>query len=139
MSVKFRLPEDLPVPRPDARAGEPDHPVLIHVALSRAAALARQGRYPEAERLLADLKLSPPQAVPVLHLHARMLAQEGRLPEAMEEWKRVLHIDPRHRGAAEGLREAALVLRRPLWAASLLSWPVAGAVFLGFLALPLGR
>jgi hypothetical protein len=139
MSVKFRLPEDLPVPRSDARAAEPDHPILVHVALSRSAVLARQGRYPEAERLLAGLKLSPPQAVPVLHLHARMLAQEGRLPEAMEEWKRVLHIEPGHRGAAEGLREVSLVLRRPLWVASLLSWPVAGALFLGFLALALGR
>src|SRR5579859_4495226 len=133
MGAKFRLPEDLPVPRADARGADADHPILVQVALSRAAALARAGRYAEAEKLLVDLRVGRVQAIPLLHLHARILAQCGRLSEASEEWKRVLEVDPRHEGALVGLREAARILARPHWSPALLAWPA--AVFAGILAI----
>jgi type VI secretion system protein ImpK len=133
MASSFRVPEELPVPRTTARGGEPDHPVLVQVALSRSATLARQGRYDEAERLLSELRLSSHQAVPVLHLRARILAQQGRLMEAAEDWKRVLSTDPRHESAAAGLREIALLLRRPPLIGAFLSWPVAGVLLMGLL------
>jgi len=132
---KFRFPGDLPLPGGGGEAPSPDSPLLVQLALSRAADLARGGNYEEAVRLLADLRLSSRQAVPVFDLCARIRAQIGMYEEAADLWKRVLQVDAAHEGARAGLREIQRLRARPLWLAAVLSWPVALAIAAGVLVL----
>lgn len=135
MVDKFRFPGELPLPTGGGEPPSPDSPLVVQLALSRAADLARAGHYEEAVRLLADLRLSSRQAVPVFDVCARIRAQIGMYEEAADLWKRVLQVEPGHEGARAGLREIQLLRARPLWLAAVLSWPVALAVAAGVLVL----
>jgi type VI secretion system protein ImpK len=64
--------------------------ILNQLLIAKATSLAREGRYAEAENLL-DPESSNPV---VLDLLARIKAQEGRLNEAEDLWRKALELDP---------------------------------------------
>lgn len=73
---------------------------LDHARLSQAHALAHAGSYAEADSILGELD---PQQVAVLHLRARIRAQQGRAKEAEQLWLATLLRSPDHAGARAGL------------------------------------
>lgn len=62
--------------------------------ICRSAKLARQGKYQEAENLLAVFATDGPLATTVLDLRARMYAQQGRFVEAEYCWLEALQRSP---------------------------------------------
>lgn len=87
---------------------------------SQAVTFARQGRFRDAEGLLAA---SGGEEAPIeaLDLRARMAAQQGQLAAAEQLWLSVLARDPGHHGALTGVATArARQSRRSI--APLLAW-----------------
>lgn len=62
--------------------------------ICRSAKLARQGKYQEAEQLLALLAIDGPLAETVLDLRAKVYAQQGRFVEAEHCWLEALRRSP---------------------------------------------
>jgi flagellar motor protein MotB len=79
------------------------------VALAQARALARVGRYAEAEELLEGPWDEAEQSVTALDLKARIHAQQGRLDEADRCWAEVAELAPGNAAATEGRRRIAAV------------------------------
>ncbi|MFI0405963.1 flagellar motor protein MotB [Actinomadura sp. 3N508] len=106
------------------------------VAVAQARALARAGRYAEAEELLEGEDGSV-----VLDLKARMYAQQGRLDEADRCWAGVAALSPGDPGAAEGRRRIARIRataaspRRFVLARSAFRLGTASVVLLAFVML----
>ncbi|TDD32229.1 hypothetical protein E1287_23680 [Actinomadura sp. KC06] len=106
------------------------------VTVAQARALARAGRYAEAEELLEG-----EHGAVVLDLKARMYAQQGRLDEADRCWAEVAAISPGDPGAAEGrrriaqIRAAAASPRRFVLARSAFRLGTAAVVLLAFVML----
>jgi type VI secretion system protein ImpK len=74
-----------------------------NAVLARAGALAREGRYADAEDLIRSAGPYS-ESGEALNLLAKIFAQQGRWQEAAECWTRVLGMTPGHQGAAAGLR-----------------------------------
>lgn len=97
--------------------------LLEGLALGRAAALARAGRYEEALALLEADATDGPEAAgavddvdgsaAVLDLKARIAAQQRRYEEAEALWGRAAEMDPGRPEYAAGARRAAAYRRRP--------------------------
>ncbi|MFI0366699.1 OmpA family protein [Actinomadura sp. 1N219] len=105
------------------------------VTVAQARALARAGRYAEAEELL-DGEHGPV----VLDLKARMYAQQGRLDEADRCWAEVAALSPGDPGAAEGRRRIAQIRaaaspRRFVLARSVFRLGTAAVILLAFVML----
>lgn len=77
--------------------------LMMQALLSRAAALARQGRYDSAELVLAGLPRDMPESIDLL---ARIRAQQGRMRDAAELWTKALRLDPSNVKFRDGLRKA---------------------------------
>jgi flagellar motor protein MotB len=75
---------------------------LSRLGWLQAAAAARSGDLNQAEAILQARSRQQPTPEN-LDLLARVLAQQGRLTEAEQAWKRVLHISPQHANARAGL------------------------------------
>lgn len=114
-------------PAAAAPAELPTAAVLRQIVFSRAADLARSGRYRAAEMLLSDLVVFDP-TVEIVDLLARIRAQQGRLAEAAVLWRRVVDVlEPRHEGAWAALARIAEVQRRAesrqIVRRTIASWP----------------
>jgi outer membrane protein OmpA-like peptidoglycan-associated protein len=77
--------------------------LMMQALLSRAAFLARQGRYDSAELVLAGLPSDMPESIDLL---ARIRAQQGRMRDAAELWTKALRLDPSNGRFRDGLRKA---------------------------------
>jgi flagellar motor protein MotB len=77
------------------------------LALAQARALARHGRYAEAEELLDEAWQDAEPGVAVLDLRARIHAQQGRLEQADECWARAQRLAPDDPEIADGRRRIA--------------------------------
>lgn len=92
--------------RPDRLAA-----LLQQAVLAQAAALARSGRYAEAEAVLAELKYDASSQV--LDLQAKIRAQQGKLVEAVELWKKAETRTPGRADYAAAQRRAARLSAEP--------------------------
>ncbi len=88
--------------------------LLLQVTLSMAAALARGGRYDEAEACLADVIHGENTQSAALHLLARMRAQQGRFSEAESLWTQAARLDPGTRAYAAGIQRIHRLQAKPL-------------------------
>jgi flagellar motor protein MotB len=111
---------------PDGDGATLLHTTLSHIMLSKAAILAREGRYAAAESMINDLVSGEAAITPALDLMARIRAQQGRLFEATDFWKRALEAAPENDAYRAGLRRIERILNRPMWAGTIL--PFAAAV-----------
>src|ERR1041385_4808638 len=86
---------------------------LEQFSIAQAAELARSGDFARAESLLSPLigRAAPPVAA--LDLQARICAQQGRLFEAAECWRKALQSAPDHPAAQAGLAQLQRMQRRP--------------------------
>jgi type VI secretion system protein ImpK len=106
-------------------AGAPAAWTWRQAALASAAQVARAGRLDDAAELLAGLPTEVGAAPAVRDLLARIRAQQGRLLDAADCWKRALEMDPGNEASREGLRRIERMQSRPLWVGMVL--PVAAA------------
>jgi flagellar motor protein MotB len=142
MEGKYKFPGELPMPPEGGESDSPDRPdprLAVHMTLSRAAELARGGRYDEANLLMGDLRFTPHQAPAVHHLLACIRAQVGLFDEAEKHWKKVLQYDREHEGARKGLRAIQRLRSRSGLFSTLLAWPVALSILAGFTFLMVAR
>ena len=89
--------------------------VLDTVVLSQATRLARDGRLPDAEQLLAGRAHAPDTPAVVLDLLAKVYAQQGRLAEACNLWTRALQADPGNPAMAGALAKATAAKGHVPW------------------------
>ena len=95
--------------------------LLLRVAVSKAAELARKGRFDEARDLLLAIAPNHDDEPVVLDLLARIAAQQGRLSEAENLWIRASYAEPSGRQYSAGLERIARMHRRPVWLGPLAS------------------
>jgi len=113
-----------------AAGGESLEATVRQVALARAAALARAGRYRAAEELLAAGAAKGEDAA-ALDLRARICAQQGRYSEAAGLWRRAVQLDPAKPEYAAALRLAARSEGRPSWFYGISKLLLGGVLLLG--------
>ena len=106
--------------------------LLDRITLARAAELARDGHYAEAEEVLSAGKGEPADSPAALDLLARIRAQQGRLSEADKLWVRALQLDPGNSAYALALRRSAALQHGSRQATVLL--PLAACVIVCVLA-----
>jgi Uma2 family endonuclease len=88
--------------------------LIRQLVLAQATDLARAGCYTEAEDVLTQLL--DEQGLPLaLDLRARMCAQQGKLREAREFWKRALQLDPTNGAYVAGLLRLSLYRSHRWW------------------------
>lgn len=110
--------------------------LLRQTVLSRAADLARFGRYSQAESLIMDIiQEDDPDIKPsVLDLLARIRAQQGRISEAESLWLKASKLAPSNEAYRDALERIADMQKRPVWLATL--WTLfVGVVFLAAILL----
>lgn len=105
--------------------------LLLQITLSKAADLARVGRYSEAEGLLSEATRGEKIRPEILDLLARIHAQQGRFLEAQAFWTQASQLDPSNEVYQAALRRIAKTQSQPVWLASLLPLMVWLAVGLG--------
>jgi tetratricopeptide (TPR) repeat protein len=95
-------------------------PTYLDAGLALADLLRRTGLAAQATRLLVDLLLAEPYALGALVLLGRVLADEGRFPDAIAALSRVLRFHPEHTEALfhRGLAEA----KRRRYGAAIADW-----------------
>ncbi len=96
--------------------------LLVRVSFYEAAELARSGNYIAAEAILQELLLSANPPSPVLDLQARICAQQGRLAEASEFWRKALQKDPANVAYQAALARLSRMQRHPMWLHTV--WPL---------------
>jgi len=74
--------------------------------------LQRENRWEQALALLLPLSRQMPEASDVQNLTAVLLAQHGRMAEAVVVWQRLLALDPNNTGLLANLGRACWVLER---------------------------
>jgi hypothetical protein len=89
--------------------------ILRSVLISRAAILAREGSFNEAENLLKSTIESGTSDIEYLDLMARIRAQQGSFQVAENLWQQVLCLDSSHPGAQAGLTRLRNIHRPLFW------------------------
>jgi len=110
--------------------------LVTQALLSRAADLARRGRYAAAEQILRPLMEVKKPAAATLDLMARIHAQQGRLSEAASAWKLMLEAAPDDAAARAGLQRIERMFAHRWNRGLLLRVAVAAAVL--FLVIAVG-
>jgi len=101
--------------------------LVAQAMLSKAASLARKGKYAAAESLLKQLIGSKNESPDAMDLLARICAQQGRFSEAEAFWRRALEVEPNNETYLAGLKRIAQLRSRPLWLGILA--PIGAALF----------
>jgi tetratricopeptide (TPR) repeat protein len=100
--------------------------LLDQFAVSQAADLALSGSYTSAESLLRELIQRSDAPTEALDLLARICAQQGRVVEAAELWRRALDADPANSAYQAAMVRLNRMQQRPVWLTFL--WPAVLAV-----------
>jgi flagellar motor protein MotB len=110
--------------------------LVSQAVLSKAASLARKGKYATAESLLEQLISSEKGSPDAMDLLARMHAQQGQFSEAEAFWQRALELEPNSEPYLAGLKRIERIRSRPLWLGILL--PMGAAFFAILIVLLVG-
>jgi hypothetical protein len=109
--------------------------ISASLQMARALALARKGKFQEAEATLVPDKNQSPEPV-LLHAQAALVTSAGDYSRALQLWKSLLESEPRHAEAKRMIASIELWLSRPSWMRFVpLAGLLAGALilFLGLL------
>jgi hypothetical protein len=91
------------------------HPAIPNtLSLFKAAELARQGKYREAEAMLGDAA-NPPEDPVLLHALATVVTQQGDYERARRLWRLLQTRQPGHREAKRMLAAIETWEERPVW------------------------
>lgn len=88
--------------------------IALSLRLIKAAELARQSRFKEAQSLLSPGN-TPPEDPTTLHALAAIVTQAGDYPRALGLWQQLLQRDPKHREASEMIVAIETWTSRPAW------------------------
>lgn len=81
--------------------------------------LAAAGSYNQAERVLSEAIKDSKPAVEYLLLLGKIYAQQGRYQEAIQQWQKILGIEPENKEAKEAIEKASALFKKHLSPAGL--------------------